>query len=90
LADSVKGPVATKRFDPNFGLNVETYDAQATFAVPVRVAADAPRGATNLTLTARFQTCNATLCLPPHTERVAVPITISAAAASLRPTRAGP
>lgn len=90
LADSVKGPAAAKRFDPNFGLNVETYDAQATFAVPIRVAADAPRGPANLALSARFQTCNATLCLPPHTERVTVPITISAAlAAGAQPTRVG-
>jgi hypothetical protein len=90
LADTVKGPAATKRFDPNFGLNVETYDAQATFAVPIRVAADAPRGPANIALSARFQTCTATLCLPPHTERVTVPITISAAsAAGGQPTRAG-
>jgi Disulphide bond corrector protein DsbC len=90
LADTVKGPAATKRFDPNFGLNVETYDEQATFAVPVRIAADAPRGPTNIALTARFQTCNATLCLPPHTERVTVPITISSASpAGVQPTRTG-
>lgn len=90
LADSVKGPPATKRFDPNFGLAVETYDAQATFDVPVRVATDAPRGATSLAIAARFQTCNATLCLPPHTERVTVPITISAASSMrVQPTRTG-
>ena len=90
LADTVKGPAATKRFDPNFGLNVETYDAQATFAVPVRVGADAPRGPANISLSARFQTCNATLCLPPHSEHVTVPITISAATAtSTQSTKAG-
>jgi DsbC/DsbD-like thiol-disulfide interchange protein len=86
LADTVKGPAATKRFDPNFGLDVETYDSQATFAVPVRVAVDAPRGPTNLTLNARFQTCNATLCLPPHTEHLTVPITIGGGSP---PTRSG-
>jgi len=81
LADSVGGPVVTKRFDPNFGISVETYDAQATFAVPIRVAAAAPPGPANVGLTARFQTCNATLCLPPHTEKLSVPITISTAVA---------
>ena len=85
LADTVKGPAATKRFDPNFGLEVETYDSQATFVVPVRVAADAPRGPTNLTLNARFQTCNATLCLPPHTEHLTVPITVGSGSPPSRP-----
>jgi DsbC/DsbD-like thiol-disulfide interchange protein len=77
LAETIKGPAAIKQFDPNFGIGVETYDAQATFAVPVRVAPDAPLGASTLGLTARFQTCNATLCLPPHTERISVPIVIA-------------
>ena len=79
LADTVGGPIVTKRFDPNFGMSVETYDAHATFRVPVRVAATAPPGPAHLALTARFQTCNATLCLPPHTEKLSLPLTISAA-----------
>lgn len=85
LADTVGGPVVTKRFDPNFGISVETYDALATFAVPIRVAPTAPTGSTSVALTARFQTCNAKLCLPPHTEKLSVPVTISAAIA--RPVR---
>jgi thiol:disulfide interchange protein DsbD len=79
LADTIGGPVVVKRFDPNFGINVEMYDSRATFAVPVRVLATAAPGPASLALTARFQTCNATLCLPPHTEKLALPITISAA-----------
>ena len=79
LAQPIVGPTVDKRFDPNFGINVETYDAQATFAVPIRIAPSAPRGHTSVALTARFQTCNATLCLPPRTERLTVPITMAAA-----------
>jgi hypothetical protein len=81
LAEAIVGPTVDKRFDPNFGINVETYDAQATFVVPIRVAPNAPRGHASVALTARFQTCNATLCLPPRTEHLTVPITIAAAAA---------
>lgn len=76
LADVVRGPSPIERFDRNFGIKVETYDATATFTVPVRVAANAPTGATTLTINARFQTCNDTLCLPPHTEKLTVPVTV--------------
>jgi Disulphide bond corrector protein DsbC len=82
LAQAIVGPTVSKRFDPNFGINVETYDDQATFAVPIRVASNAPRGHTSVALTARFQTCNATLCLPPRTERLTVPITVAVASTS--------
>jgi hypothetical protein len=81
LAEPIVGPAVDKRFDPNFGINVETYDAQATFAVPIRIAPNAPRGHASIALTARFQTCNATLCLPPRTEHLTVPLTVAAVAA---------
>jgi DsbC/DsbD-like thiol-disulfide interchange protein len=81
LADTVTGPAVIKRFDPNFGMSVETYDREATFTVPVRVSADARPGTATVNITARFQSCNATLCMPPHTDHLAVPISIATAAA---------
>lgn len=62
--------------DPNFGINVETYDRTVTFTVPVHIAANARRGVDTLALQARFQACNASLCLPPKTQTVSVPVTI--------------
>lgn len=85
LAEPIVGPAVDKRFDPNFGINVEMYDAQATFAVPIRIAPTAPRGHASVALTARFQTCNATLCLPPRTEHLTVPLTVAAAAPAVTP-----
>jgi DsbC/DsbD-like thiol-disulfide interchange protein len=66
--------------DPNFGINVETYDRSVTFTIPVKVAADARPGVDTLAIQARFQACNASLCLPPKTQTVAVPVTVRAAA----------
>jgi DsbC/DsbD-like thiol-disulfide interchange protein len=66
--------------DPNFGINVETYDRTVTFTVPVKIAADARAGVDTLAIQARFQACNAQLCLPPHTQTVSVPVTVRAGA----------
>jgi len=82
LIGTVRGPAPDTRFDSNFGINVETYDDLATFALTVRAAGDARPGTDTLAIKARFQTCNASLCLPPHTETVLVPVTVARAAKS--------
>jgi DsbC/DsbD-like thiol-disulfide interchange protein len=82
LIGTVRGPAPETRFDSNFGINVETYDDLANFALTVRVAADARPGTDTLAIKARFQTCNASLCLPPHTETVLLPVTVARAAKS--------
>jgi DsbC/DsbD-like thiol-disulfide interchange protein len=70
------------RPDPNFGINVETYDRAVTFVLPIRVATTTPAGAGTVTVTARYQACNATLCLPPQTARVPVPIVVGGSPAA--------
>ena len=82
LIGTVRGPAPDTRFDSNFGINVETYDELATFALTVRVGAGARPGTDTLAIKARFQTCNASLCLPPHTETVLVPVTVARGAKS--------
>jgi thiol:disulfide interchange protein DsbD len=63
--------------DPNFGINVETYEKSVTFTVPVRVDRTAPPGADTVIVTARYQACNATLCLPPQTAKVPVVLQVA-------------
>ncbi len=75
-AGAVTFPKPAVTPDPNFGINVETYDRAVTFTVPVRIAPDAKPGVDTLSIQAKFQSCNATLCLPPRTQAVAVPLTI--------------
>jgi DsbC/DsbD-like thiol-disulfide interchange protein len=82
LADAVHGPRPTKRFDPNFGIDVETYDDTATFTLVVRVASDAAAGSDTLAIKARYQACSATLCLPPRTETVLTALTVARASRS--------
>jgi thiol:disulfide interchange protein DsbD len=75
-AGSLSFPKPTVALDPNFGINVETYQQTVTFTVPVHIAANARRGVDTVGLQARFQACNASLCLPPKTQTIAVPVTV--------------
>jgi DsbC/DsbD-like thiol-disulfide interchange protein len=75
-AVSFPKPIVTA--DPNFGINVETYDQSVTFTVPVRIAANARPGVDTVAIQARFQACNAQLCLPPRTQTISVPVTVRA------------
>jgi thiol:disulfide interchange protein DsbD len=72
------GPAPHTEFDPNFGIQVEQYEETAAFTVPVAVGTTAPAGKDSIVVRARYQVCNASLCLPPKTESVAVPVTVAA------------
>lgn len=88
LIDVVQGPRPMTKFDQNFGITVETYDANPTFTMRVRVAPTAKMGTDTLAITARFQACTESLCLPPRTERIAVPLTVGGAVKGGRTTSA--
>jgi DsbC/DsbD-like thiol-disulfide interchange protein len=77
LGGAVEGSAPVTRFDANFGIEVQMYDGSATFTVPVRVSREALPGPATVTVTARYQACNATLCIPPHTDKVTVPLTVA-------------
>jgi DsbC/DsbD-like thiol-disulfide interchange protein len=70
-------PKPTVHPDPNFGINVETYEKAVTFTVPVRVDKGAHVGTDTVVVTARYQSCNATLCLPPQTSMVPVAVVVT-------------
>jgi len=78
--------------DPNFSLPgqppfmTETFDGQAVFTLPIKVAADAPAGAQKLTVKFYFQVCDDHQCLAPRTKPIEVETMIAAASASALPT----
>jgi DsbC/DsbD-like thiol-disulfide interchange protein len=77
LAGAVKGPTPVTSVDSNFKMTVETYQGQAAFIVPVQPAAGAPGGSHTLTIKARYQACTVTICLPPKTVTVALPLAVT-------------
>ena len=76
LSGAVRAPEPRAMQDPSFGMEVELYEGEAVFMLPVRVAAGAAPGAQKLTVSASYQSCNNKLCLPPKTVKVEVPVTI--------------
>ena len=80
LKGTATGPAPHTAFDPNFGIQVELYEGSAVFTVPVAAAATAPAGKGSILVRPRYQACNASLCLPPRTETVAVPVTVATGA----------
>jgi hypothetical protein len=77
LAGAVKADEPETVQDPTLHMEVELYNGAANFVLPVQAIAGAPPGAQNMILSASYQTCNNSLCLPPKTVKVEVPVTIS-------------
>ena len=57
-------------------MEVELYEGEAVFTLPVRVAPGAAPGAQKLVVSASYQSCNNKICLPPKTVKVDMPVMI--------------
>ena len=77
LAGSVAAPPPQAVQDPNFNMEVEFYEGQTVFTVPVRVAPGAAAGPQKLQVSASYQSCNDKLCLPPRTVKIEVPVELA-------------
>ena len=76
LAGAVQSPDPQVMQDPSFGMEVELYEGEVVFTLPVKVAASANAGQQTLVVGASYQSCNAKLCLPPKSVKAELPITI--------------
>lgn len=63
-------------FDPTFKTDVELYDRQASFQIPVKTAERSKPGKQLAAVEVTFQTCNDRICLPPMKVVVTTPITV--------------
>ncbi len=75
--------------DPNFSIPgqppfmTETFDGEAVFTLPIKVAEDAAPGQQKLTIKFYFQVCDDHQCLAPRTKPIEVDVTVVAANAKL-------
>jgi thiol:disulfide interchange protein len=59
-------PPPNRAYDANFGVETETYESEVAFLLRLQLKRDAPAGAADYSVTAKFQVCNATECDPGH------------------------
>ena len=76
LAAAVQSPEPIVTQDATLNMEVEFYDGETPFTLPVKIAAGTAAGSQTLTVSASYQTCNDKLCLPPKTVKVQVPVTV--------------
>ena len=76
LAGAVQSPGPQVVQDATFGMEVEVFEGDLQFTLPVRVAPGTPVGAQKLVVSASYQSCNNQICLPPKTVKVELPITV--------------
>ncbi len=67
-----------RKLDPNFGAVVGFHEHAAVFTRAFRVSALAPPSAGAANVAVHYQTCNASICLPPTDVVLPVPLTVEA------------
>ena len=77
LAGAVQSPEPQVVQDATFGVEVEVFEGDLQFTLPVRVAIGTPVGAQKVVVSASYQSCNDQICLPPKTVKVELPVTIA-------------
>lgn len=81
LAGKIVSDKPDSKFDENFGIQVESHEESVNFTLPVKVAKTAGANAKaafpkEIKVEAQFQACTASLCLPPETVALSVPVTV--------------
>jgi DsbC/DsbD-like thiol-disulfide interchange protein len=76
LASAVQAPEPVAMQDPTLNMEVEFYEGETPFTLPVKVSPGTPSGPRTLTVSASYQTCNDKLCLPPKTVKVQVAVPV--------------
>lgn len=66
----IKAPQPERAFDKNFGIETELYSGNPRFTIPVGVPGRSLSGVRKFQVSARYQVCSETLCLPPRTDKM--------------------
>ena len=84
LSGEIASPVPTVDRDSAFGVEVEFYQGDAEFTLPIKVDAKARPGKRQLAVSIRFQVCSGSMCLRPQTVKLTAPVTIRSSAKPVR------
>jgi hypothetical protein len=75
LAAPVTGTEPQTMQDASFNMEVQLYEGEAAFTLPMKLASAAPPGALKVLVNASYQSCDNKICLPPKTVKLEVPVT---------------
>jgi len=78
-------PQPTRKLDPNFNTETETFEGEVTFLLEIRLAAGASTGPVELVAQPRFQACDDAQCLPPRRVSVSARFAVDPAARAVEP-----
>ncbi len=76
-AGKFDAPEPEREMDEAFGQITASYTDEATFRLPVTVAAGASAGTHALEIDISFQACDGNICLPPKAVRVKATVTVT-------------
>lgn len=77
LAGPVQADEPQTMQDPSFNMEVQLYEGEAAFTLPLRLVPSAGPGAQKIVVNASYQSCDNKICLPPKTVKVEVPVTVA-------------
>jgi DsbC/DsbD-like thiol-disulfide interchange protein len=77
LAAAIEATEPQTLLDPSFNLEVQLYEGEAAFTLPLRLAAAAAAGTQKVVVNASYQTCDNKICLPPKTVKIEVPLMVA-------------
>ncbi len=77
LASAIQGAEPQTLMDPSFNMEVQLYEGEAEFTLPLRLTAAAAEGPQKIVVNASYQTCDNKICLPPKTVKIEVPVIVS-------------
>ncbi len=72
-------PKPERKFDPSFGIDVETFAKEVVFYIETKLKKDAPVGAAEIVAQVRYQTCDEKQCLPPKKKTASLTLEIDPA-----------
>lgn len=76
LVGQIDAPVPLTAHEEAFGMSVEFYFGEVEFVLPIEVNREAKPGQPRLSVTARYQACDNTQCLPPRTVKLGSAVSI--------------
>ena len=77
LSGDVGVPQPISRMDPTIGKQTDFYENSAAFTLPLKVEKKARPGKHSFEVDVRFQACSDRMCLPPRTEKIETPVSIT-------------